>query len=64
MSDGGDDFSFSGYKSAVLRQAQNLDIQPGSRDFYDLLASFLSALVEYLLKKTLAAAKANSRCVH
>jgi N6-L-threonylcarbamoyladenine synthase len=26
MSDGGDDFSFSGYKSAVLRQAQNLKI--------------------------------------
>ena len=23
MSDGGDDFSFSGYKSAVLRQARN-----------------------------------------
>ena len=56
MSDGGDDFSFSGYKSAVLRQARSLDIQPGSRDFYDLLASFLQALVDYLLKKTLAAA--------
>ncbi|HUU06599.1 MAG TPA: tRNA (adenosine(37)-N6)-threonylcarbamoyltransferase complex transferase subunit TsaD [Patescibacteria group bacterium] len=57
MSDGGADFSFSGYKSALLRQAQNLNVQTGSQDFYDLLASFLSALVEYLLAKTLAAAK-------
>jgi N6-L-threonylcarbamoyladenine synthase len=55
MSDGGDDFSFSGYKSAVLRQAQSLNIQPDSRDFFDLLASFLSSLVDYLLNKTLAA---------
>lgn len=57
MSDGGADFSFSGYKSALLRQAQNLDIQPGSRDFYDLLSSFLSALVDYLVGKTLEAAR-------
>lgn len=56
MSDGGDDFSFSGYKSAVLRQAQSLGIQPHSQDFFDLLASFSRALVDYLLKKTLAAA--------
>jgi N6-L-threonylcarbamoyladenine synthase len=56
MSDGGEDFSFSGYKSAVLRQAQSLSIQPGSQDFFDLLASFLSSLVDYLLKKTLSAA--------
>ena len=55
MSDGGDDFSFSGYKSAVLRQSRSLNVQPGSRDFYDLLASFSRALVDYLLKKTLAA---------
>jgi N6-L-threonylcarbamoyladenine synthase len=55
MSDGSDDFSFSGYKSAVLRQAQSLSIQPGSQDFFDLLASFLRSLVDYLLKKTLAA---------
>jgi N6-L-threonylcarbamoyladenine synthase len=56
MSDGSDDFSFSGYKSALLRQAQELGATPGSRDFYDLLASFLSALVDYLLAKTLEAA--------
>ncbi len=57
MSDGGDDFSFSGYKSALLRQAQDLNAQPGSKDFHDLLSSFLSALVDYLLAKTLEAAK-------
>jgi N6-L-threonylcarbamoyladenine synthase len=57
MSDGSDDFSFSGYKSALLRQAQELDAQPGSKDFHDLLSSFLSALVDYLLAKTLDAAK-------
>ncbi len=57
MSDGGDDFSFSGYKSAVLRQARSLDIQPHGRDFYDLLSSFSRSVVEYLLNRTLAAAK-------
>jgi N6-L-threonylcarbamoyladenine synthase len=57
MSDGGNDFSFSGYKSALLRQAKELDIQPGSKEFYDLLASFLSSLVDYLVGKTLEAAK-------
>jgi N6-L-threonylcarbamoyladenine synthase len=56
MSDGGDDFSFSGYKSALLRQARELDVVAGSKDFYDLLASFLGSLVDYLLDKTLAAA--------
>jgi N6-L-threonylcarbamoyladenine synthase len=56
MSDGGDDFSFSGYKSALLRQAQELGVQPGSKDFHDLLSSFLAALVDYLLAKTLEAA--------
>ena len=57
MSDGGDDFSFSGYKSAVLRQAQKLNIQPASQDFYDLLSSFSRSLVDYLLEKTLSATK-------
>ncbi len=32
MSDGGDDFSFSGYKSALLRQAQDLNAR-GARIF-------------------------------
>jgi N6-L-threonylcarbamoyladenine synthase len=57
MSDGGGDFSFSGYKSAVLRQAAELDMRAGSQDCFDLLASFLSALVDYLLAKTLEAVK-------
>jgi N6-L-threonylcarbamoyladenine synthase len=57
MSDGGSDFSFSGYKSAVLRLAREQDIRPGGKEFFDLLASFLRALVEYLLDKTLAAAQ-------
>lgn len=55
MSDGGDDFSFSGYKSALLRRARELAVEPGSRDFFDLLASFSRSLVDYLLVKTLAA---------
>lgn len=57
MSDGGDDFSFSGYKSALLRLARERSIEPGSQDFLDLLSSFLSALVDYLLDRTLAAAR-------
>jgi N6-L-threonylcarbamoyladenine synthase len=57
MSDGGDDFSFSGYKSALLRQVQELDVRPGSGDFFDLLASFLRSLVDYLVDKTLESAK-------
>jgi N6-L-threonylcarbamoyladenine synthase len=57
MSDGGDDFSFSGYKSAVLRLAREQEIRPGGGEFLDLLASFLRALVDYLTDKTLAAAR-------
>jgi N6-L-threonylcarbamoyladenine synthase len=56
MSDGGDDFSFSGYKAAALRLAQTHAIPAGSPAFFDLLSSFLNALVEYLVGKTLAAA--------
>jgi len=57
MSDGGDDFSFSGYKSALLRLARESGVHPGSKEYFDLLASFLSALVDYLVDKTLEAAK-------
>ena len=57
MSDGGDDFSFSGYKSALLRLARESGVRPGSKDYFDLLASFLSALVDYLVGKTLESAK-------
>lgn len=59
MSDGGDDFSFSGYKAAALRLAGQHAIEAGSPAFHDLLASFLKALVEYLVGKTLAAAAAS-----
>jgi len=57
MSDGGNDFSFSGYKSALLRLAREKEVRPGSQDFHDLLASFLGALVDYLLDKTLGAVR-------
>ncbi len=57
MSDGSDDFSFSGYKSALLRQAREAGVCPGSNEYFDLLASFLSSLVDYLVDKTLEAAK-------
>ena len=57
MSDGGDDFSFSGYKSALLRLAKESATRPDSPEFHDLLSSFLSALVDYLVDKTMEAAK-------
>ncbi|HLP57883.1 MAG TPA: tRNA (adenosine(37)-N6)-threonylcarbamoyltransferase complex transferase subunit TsaD, partial [Candidatus Deferrimicrobium sp.] len=50
MSDGSDDFSFSGYKTAVLRQARDSDgkvLQPGQPEFKDLVASFLYSVVGY-----------------
>ncbi len=52
MSDGSDDFSFSGYKTAVLRHAQLNDIKKDTQPFYDLISSFMNAVVEYLLKRT------------
>jgi N6-L-threonylcarbamoyladenine synthase len=58
MSDGADDFSFSGYKTAVIRQGrqgpEGKPIQPGQPEFNDLVASFLFSLVTYLLDKTRA----------
>ncbi len=56
MSDGSDDFSFSGYKTAVIRHPEMQNIDTGSRPFKDMIASFLSAVVDYLLAKTRAAA--------
>lgn len=58
MSDGGNDFSFSGYKAALLRLARETGAKPGSGACHDLLSSFLGALVDYLLDKTLEAASA------
>lgn len=52
MSDGSNDFSFSGYKTAVLRHAANDRLQPGTPAFLDLVASFQHALIDYLLDKT------------
>ncbi len=57
MSDGANDFSFSGYKTAVLRHAQNEKIQKDTPAMADLAASFLHSLVEYLLAKVTEAAQ-------
>ena len=56
MSDGSNDFSFSGYKTAVLRYAQSHQIQKESQELKDLCASFLHSVVDYLLLKLVAAA--------
>ena len=56
MSDGSNDFSFSGYKTAVLRYARSQQIQKESKELKDLCASFLHSVVDYLLLKLVAAA--------
>lgn len=55
MSDGSNDFSFSGYKTAVIRHPEAKGIQTGEQVFKDLIASFLYSVVNYLLSKTRAA---------
>ena len=57
MSDGSDDFSFSGYKTAVLRYARNSEPRLADKPLQDLLSSFLGAVIDYLLKKTVSAVK-------
>ena len=66
MSDGSLDLSFSGFKTAVLRHAQEHDLV---RDFpsgepdgatRDLLASFQSAVVEFLVGRVMKVAKNES----
>ena len=52
MSDGSEDFSFSGYKTAVLRHARNSEPPLSEKSLKDLLSSFLSSVVDYLLQKT------------
>ncbi|MGE5339980.1 MAG: tRNA (adenosine(37)-N6)-threonylcarbamoyltransferase complex transferase subunit TsaD [Candidatus Omnitrophota bacterium] len=59
MSDGSDDFSFSGYKTAAIRHP---DVIPGQIDtqdplFKDFIASFLNSIIDYLLSKTRIAAE-------
>jgi N6-L-threonylcarbamoyladenine synthase len=55
MSDGSNDFSFSGYKTAVIRHPEVKGMVAGSQDFNDLISSFLYSVVGYLLEKTRAA---------
>lgn len=55
MSDGSIDFSFSGYKTAVIRHPAGQGLKTDTQEFKDLIASFLSSVVDYLLSKTLQA---------
>ena len=55
--DGTWNFSFSGLKTAVLRTVQDMENQNTELPVADLAASFQEAVVEVLLKKTLAAAR-------
>ena len=55
MSDGSDDFSFSGYKTAAIRHPAGKIPDPENPEFKDLIASFLSSIADYLLAKTRAA---------
>jgi N6-L-threonylcarbamoyladenine synthase len=52
------DFSFAGLKTAVLTQCRKLGPQPGDGQRADLAASTQAAIVEVLVKKSLAALKA------
>ena len=56
MSDGSNDFSFSGYKTAVLKYSKEFKIKVNTQIFYDLISSFLNSVTDYLLKKTKLAA--------
>ncbi len=52
------DFSFAGLKTAVLTQHRKLGAAPTAAQLADLAASTQAAIVEVLLKKSLAALKA------
>jgi tRNA N6-adenosine threonylcarbamoyltransferase len=63
MSDGSLDFSFSGFKTAVLRHAQARGLDraypagdPGP-ETRDLLASFQSSVVEFMVKRVMTVAR-------
>ncbi len=56
MSDGSNDFSFSGTKSALLRHAAQHGIDRDSPLLPVLIGSFLEAIANYLVTKTMAAA--------
>jgi N6-L-threonylcarbamoyladenine synthase len=59
MSDGSGDFSFSGYKTAVIRHpafaGRSMPPDPEDPTFKDLMASFFNSIGDYLLDKTRAA---------
>jgi len=63
ISDGGLDFSFSGFKTAALRHIQQSGIKPRrpkgrvSQDILDLVASYQQAIVDTLLAQTQKAVK-------
>ena len=74
MSDGSLDFSFSGFKTAVLRHAQAHDLQraypaeepPPDHPTRDLIASFQSSVVEFMVARLMKVArreKALSLCL-
>jgi N6-L-threonylcarbamoyladenine synthase len=57
LMDGGFDFSFSGLKTAVVYYLRdNPDVRTSKKKMADVCASFQAAVVEVLVKKTLAAA--------
>lgn len=57
LMDGGFDFSFSGLKTAVVYYLRdNPDVMASKKKMADVCASFQAAVVEVLVKKTLAAA--------
>jgi len=55
------EFSFSGMKTAALQLLRKLEAPPGEREIADLCASFQEAVVDILVAKLLAAAKARGR---
>jgi N6-L-threonylcarbamoyladenine synthase len=63
MSDGSLDFSFSGFKTAALRHAQARGLVraypagPPDRDTVDLVASFQSAVVSFLVDRAMTVAR-------
>jgi len=51
------DFSFSGLKTAVMREVRKMDVPQKSLPVADLAASFQAAVVDVLVTKTIKAAK-------
>lgn len=60
FNDGTLDFSFSGLKTAVLNYLNRLEQTGESINIPDVAASFQQAVVDVLVKNTIAAAKANN----